>query len=112
MGNQPTHFRAHERRSVRLDALVRHDPAAWVREARVVDLSPAGACLAVAEPIEKDARLILEILAPTLWDPLVLRGLAIWCGHHEKGSVRVGITFVHDNPEALFGLFEVLGART
>ncbi len=104
------HFRAHERRAVSIGALLRHERTGWVREARVFDLSLAGAGLAMGEPVEVGTPVVLELAAPTLWDPLSLHGAVVWCQRQggEGAPTRAGVAFSHDSPEPLVALFDVL----
>jgi hypothetical protein len=106
------HFRAHERRAISIDALVRHERTGWAREARVLDLSLAGAGLALAEPVDAGTPVVLELAAPTLWDPLALRAEVVWCRSQgvDPGPARAGLVFEHAAPEPLLALFDVLAA--
>src|SRR5688572_14765635 len=89
------HFRGHERRAVTLSAFLRHERTGWVREARVLDLSLAGAGLLLAEPVEVGTPVALELAAPTLWDPLSIRGAVVWCQRQSGADARtrVGVAF-------------------
>jgi PilZ domain len=78
---------------------------------RIVNLSLGGACIEAAEPLAPGADLELEIVAPTLWDPLVLKGRVVW-SRTEKGSPhRAGLWFETGDPSRAFALFELLGAH-
>lgn len=78
---------------------------------RIVNLSLGGACIEAAEPVAPGSIVTLEIVAPTLWDPLVLRGRVVW-SRSERGSVpRTGLSFEHDDAIRAFALFELLGAH-
>ena len=106
------HYRTHERRPVRLGALVRQDGGVWSSRGLVVDLSLGGACVETGQRLEPGSPLILEILAPTLWDPLVLRGRVAWAVPAiGKQAARFGLRFVPEEGPALFALFEVLAAH-
>ena len=70
---------------------------------RVVDLSFGGAGMESAEALDKGHPVVVEVVAPSLWDPLVLRGHVVW-----SLTGRMGIAFEADDPQALFALFEVL----
>lgn len=104
------HFRAHERRVVSIGAYLRHERTGWVREAQVLDLSLAGAGLAIAEPVEVGTPVVLELAAPTLWDPLSLRGSVVWCQRRggADAPARAGVAFEHDASESLVALVDVL----
>ena len=80
--------------------------------ALVVDLSLAGACIESAEPLSPGVLLTLEIVAPTLWDPLVLRANVVWSSPPQgRLPSRIGVRFAADEPSQLFALFEVLAAH-
>src|SRR5262249_36854799 len=44
---------------------------------RIVNLSLGGACIEVSDLLMPGTSLELEIVAPTLWDPLVLQGRVV-----------------------------------
>ena len=123
------HFRAHGRRRVdlhaRLGELSRahgegRDPAFDVR---VRDLGLGGACIEVSDsvlrslaaPFDVDAPVTIEVIAPTLWDPLLLRGKVAWMRRGaragEARGVRAGVRFEHRDATALYALFQLLGAH-
>lgn len=106
------HFRAHGRRRVDLSATIRGVGAGFHKSARVVDLALGGACLELPDPLELDTRVTVEIVAPTLWDPLVLEGRVAWVryGGGTLGA-RAGVEFEHAAGGAMFALFELLGAH-
>lgn len=122
------HFRAHARRRVDLDATVRGRDGAFSHEARVRDLGLGGACLEIGdatgaaallsgEPrpvvgVEREASITLEVMAPTLWDPLRLGGRIAWVRRGIAGRpTRAGVRFEHREPASLFALFQLLGAH-
>jgi hypothetical protein len=78
---------------------------------RIVNLSLGGACIEVAEPIALGTSLTLEILAPTLWDPLVLRGKVVWSRGDRGSTPRAGLSFEHADAARAYALFELLGAH-
>jgi len=122
------HFRIHGRHEVDLSAIVeRQDPSAdpeGTREAarpsqapegnqrlRIVNLSLGGACIEVVAPVSPGTPLVLEIVAPTLWDPLILRSRVVW-SRGDRGTLqRAGLCFEPTNPARIFALFELLGAQ-
>lgn len=105
------HFRTYERRPVRLPATLRKEDGATVL-ALVVDLSLAGAGLELLEELSLGAPLLLELTAPTLWDPLALRGRVIWFqAAQPRKPGRAGVEFIPDDSPQLFSLFEVLAAH-
>lgn len=106
------HFRAHERRPVRLSAAVRLDRGGITREGTIVDLSLAGAGVELLEPVEPGSPLVLEVLAPTLWDPLRVRGVVAWTrAGAPRTPSRIGIAFKHVAEEPLVALYDVLTAN-
>jgi hypothetical protein len=104
-----TSFRAQERRSVRLGAALRDPRMGWVREARVVDLHLFGAGLEMPDPPEQGTAIVIELSAPTLWDPLRLPATVIWTKPPtNRGPARLGVRFDHAQPEPLLPLFDLL----
>jgi hypothetical protein len=78
---------------------------------RIVNLSLGGACIEVSEALMPGASLELEIVAPTLWDPLVLQGRVVW-STTERGSIHhAGLAFLPGDAARSFALFELLGAH-
>ena len=62
--------------------------------------------------LEREASVTLEVLAPTLWDPLVLAGKIAWIRRSAPGrATRAGVRFEHREPSALYALFQLLGAH-
>jgi hypothetical protein len=81
----------------------------------VRDLGLGGACIEVRE-VDGEAGLavgsavLLELTAPTLWDPLTLSGRIVWTTRESLPPVvRAGIAFQHESPTGLFALFQLLG---
>jgi hypothetical protein len=109
--------RAHARHEVRLRAeitLVGHQGEAWLE-----NISFGGVRLAVdgGAPAEAGDAVRLSLLAPSLWDPLALRGRVVWVG--EGGRVaggathairHLGIAFVHESPRAVLALHDLISA--
>jgi len=121
------HFRAHSRRRVDLDATLRGRDGAFAHLARVRDLGLGGACVEIGDAgaagllggearaaigVEREVSITLEVMAPTLWDPLLLGGRIAWV---RRGSIgrptRAGVRFEHREPASLFALFQLLGAH-
>lgn len=100
------HFRAHERRRVALSATLRDGRGAFSWRVRVRDLGLGGAGIELDQPIDGGHEVVLEIVAPSLWDPLVVRGDVAWA----QGE-RAGVRFAFEDPSLLFALFEVLAAE-
>lgn len=105
------HFRAHGRRRVDLPASLLHSPDDAPRTVRVLNLSLGGACAELSDPLEPGANVTLEIVAPTLWDPLCLKGQVVWCTLGGDAPPRVGMHFEHREAPMAFALFELLGSH-
>jgi hypothetical protein len=104
-----TSFRAQERLRVRLGAALRDPRLGWVREARVVDLHLFGAGLEMPDPPDVGTVLVVEVSAPSLWDPLRLPATVVWTkAPAGRGPARLGVRFDHAVPEPLLPLFDLL----
>lgn len=113
------HFRAHERREVRLAVQVIAQRSGVERPAVVVDLSLAGAGLETDEPLAPGERLTLTLSTPTMWDPLVIEAVVAWA-HPPRASTevdsigrsrtvaRAGVAFDYPNAAPVLSLFEML----
>jgi hypothetical protein len=118
----PTHFRAHERRPVRLSVAL-GSARSGERSATVVDISLAGAGLETEEMLAPGERITLAFQTPTLWDPLVLTAVVTWSapprprdgaslgvgtvGRH-RPMARSGVCFDYPSPDIVFATFEML----
>jgi hypothetical protein len=105
------HFRAHGRRQVDLTASLQRPPVEATQRIRIVNLSLAGACIEGGESFGKGAWVMLEIVAPTLWDPLILRGRVVWTSEKPGPSPRHGLHFEHHEAALTFALYELLSAQ-
>jgi hypothetical protein len=112
------HFRAHARRRVDLDATLRGRDGGFSHDARVRDLGLGGACIEIADSnsgivgVDRERVVTLEVMAPTLWDPLLLGGRIAWVRRGTTGRpTRAGVRFEHREPGALYALFQLLGAH-
>lgn len=109
------HFRAHARRRVDLEATLRGRDGGVARGVKIRDLGLGGAGLEIGEgtvPVEREASVVLEVTAPTLWDPLTLRGRIAWFRRGGQGrATRAGIRFELGDSAALYALFQLLGAH-
>ncbi|APR76101.1 Hypothetical protein A7982_01448 [Minicystis rosea] len=122
------HFRAHARRRVDLDATLRGRDGGFAHVARVRDLGLGGACVEIGDAtgsalllsgdarggvgVEREVSVTLEVMAPTLWDPLLLGGRIAWVRRGTPSRpTRVGVRFEHRDPASLFALFQLLGAH-
>jgi hypothetical protein len=113
------HFRAHERREVRLAVQVVGHRSGVERQAVVIDLSLAGAGLETDEPLVPGERLSLTLSTPTMWDPLVIEAVVAWA-HPPRVSTevdsigrsrtvaRAGVAFDYPNAALVLSLFEML----
>jgi PilZ domain len=115
------HFRAHARRRVDLGATLRVGRGDAASQAvRVRDLGLGGAGLELVDaaesrpgalPLEREAVVTMEVMAPTLWDPLTLRGKIAWLRRGAQGRpTRLGVRFEHRESAALYALYQLLGA--
>ncbi|HSO00709.1 MAG TPA: PilZ domain-containing protein [Candidatus Nanopelagicales bacterium] len=126
------HFRAHARRRVDLNATLRDRQTAEEQTVRVRDLGLGGACVELPEPrssyepgslsagwsspgpslsalLEPETTVTIELTAPTLWDPLSLRGRIAWIRRAAGKPARAGVRFEHHDTAALFALHDLLG---
>jgi hypothetical protein len=99
----------HARRPVQLRAIVTHVAAGWQQSAIIVNLSLGGACALLDEHVAVDDVITLSFIAPTLWDPLVLRARLAWVGPSAgPGLKRAGVTFDQKSASAMLTLFELI----
>src|SRR5215470_5172079 len=113
------HFRAHARRRVDLGAtlLVRQRSVeGGPQGVRIRNLGLGGACVELrdrdGEAMSVETQVTIEVTAPTLWDPLTLRGRVAWVRRGAPGRpTRAGIRFEHRESTALYALFQLLGAH-
>jgi hypothetical protein len=87
---------------------------------RIRDLGLGGAGIEIPEAaeraptrppsIEREAKVTIELVAPMLWDPLILSGRIAWIRRGGPGrGLRAGVRFEHSEPPALYALFRLLG---
>jgi len=115
------HFRAHERRAVRLLVELAGNRAGLDRQALLTDLSLAGAGLETDEPLLPGERVSVTLATPTTWDPLVIEAVVAW-SHPPKPSheidaigrsrtvARAGIVFEYPGASAILAMFEMLSS--
>ena len=105
-------FRKHARRDVQLRAMVTHVQAGWQQQARVANLGLGGACLVVdaTDRLHAGDMLTLSFVAPTLWDPLLVRAHVAWSTSQPGEPTQAGVSFEHKNASAVFALFELVAA--
>lgn len=117
------HFRAHGRVSVQIDALLRQQDA-LVLAVTIRDLGFGGASIDISDPTLRSAtqaislpvdlstgsHLVLEVVAPSLWDPLYLPGKIVWNLRDAASGqpTRAGVRFDPLGATTLMSLFEVL----
>ncbi|MBX3217668.1 MAG: PilZ domain-containing protein [Labilithrix sp.] len=115
------HFRAHQRRPVRLNATLRSERDGWERPANVVDVHLAGAGVETDEPLAAGERVTISFATPTLWDPLILTAVVAWAHPRTpkdeldalgrpRASARSGLAFDYPTPDATLAMFEMLVA--
>jgi hypothetical protein len=88
---------------------------------RIRDLGLGGAGIEILEapererapgapsPIDRETLVTIEVLAPTLWDPLILSGRIVWVRRVPGRAMRAGVRFEHHESAALYVLFRILG---
>ena len=89
-----------------------------VQDVRIRDLGLGGACIELTEPpgdkggLQVEEHVMIEVSAPTLWDPLSLRGKIAWVRRlGQERRLRAGIRFEHRDSGALYTLFQLLGNK-
>jgi hypothetical protein len=118
-GARATHFRAHERRPVRLVVSLVGQRSGLDRQATVIDVSLAGAGVETDEPLVPGDRIAVAFATPTLWDPLVLTAVVAWSQPARPTAevdafgrarvvARAGLAFEYAAPDAVLSMFEML----
>ncbi len=83
-------------------------------QVRIRDLGLGGAGVEIVDPstvLRPDTTVTLEITAPSLWDPLVLRGRVAWTRPaRDAQPPKLGVRFDHAEHGGLYALFQLLGA--
>ncbi|MBX3185810.1 MAG: PilZ domain-containing protein [Labilithrix sp.] len=113
------HFRAHDRRPVRLAVHIAGQRSGAERQAHVIDLSIAGAGIETEEPLVPGDRLSVTFATPTMWDPLVLTAVVAWAHSprftaevdafgRPRSIARAGLAFEYPDPSAVLAMFEML----
>ena len=120
------HYRTHGRVPVRIDAVLRrHDSTTLPVTIR--DLGFGGAGIELADPtlpsptqaasapaeLMTGVPIVLEVVAPVLWDPLHLPGQVVWslASAVSDRTTRAGIRFDALGATTLLSLFDVLTAN-
>jgi hypothetical protein len=105
-----TQSRAHMRRPMRMKASVLHQRVGWERDATVTDLGLGGAGIEIAESLMQGDRITFSLVAPNLWDPLLIAGRIVWV---KPGTgldpIHCGIAFEFTHAATLWALFDLLG---
>lgn len=117
------HFRTHGRVLVQIDALLRQQED-LVLAVTIRDLGFGGAGFEIADPTLRPSTqalsrpidlltsgpIVLEVVAPVLWDPLYLPGKIVWSTKDASSGRRTrgGIRFDPLGATTLMSLFEVL----
>lgn len=120
------HFRAHGRVSVQISALLRPNNAVEV-PVKIRDLGFGGAGVEVVDTtprttkqttfnpldLETGTSVVLEVVAPVLWDPLYLPGRIAWSSPNSSNDpqFRAGICFDQLGAATLLSLFDVLSGN-
>ena len=107
---QRAHFRAFERREVSLPATVSTDFEPNL-PARLANIGLGGVCCDLPRALDVGDRVTVEVVTPTLWDPLLIVGHVAWSQSSDRGSFRVGIRFEHKRESVLRSLLELLAAE-
>jgi hypothetical protein len=90
-----------------MHAMVTHVGEGWQRQAQVQNVGMGGTCLILDEPLAVGDAVTLSFTAPTLWDPLLLRGRVAWVA---GASRRAGVAFDHRAADAAFALYELIAS--
>ncbi len=117
------HFRTHGRVLVQIDALLRQQED-LVLAVTIRDLGFGGAGFEIADPtlrpptqaislpidLANGIPIVLEVVAPVLWDPLFLPGRIVWSAKDASTGrpTRAGVRFDLLGATTLISLFEVL----
>jgi PilZ domain len=115
------HFRAHERRPVRLSVGIVAERPGAERQATVLNVSLAGAGLELETPLIPGEKLALSFTTPTLWDPLVLRAVVTWSEDpapraeldalgRPRIAARAGVAFDYSDPASVLAMHELIAS--
>lgn len=88
------HFRAVVRQEVSLTGTLASADGSWERSVRIADLGLGGARVVVHEQLPVGISVRLSVVAPHLWDPLVLAAEVAWAqAELRSGEAHVGLRF-------------------
>lgn len=105
------HYRSFARRPVSLTGNLTCAGDGRRTEANVADIGLGGARVLVREPLPVGTPVRLELVAPTLWDPLVLGATVAWCSPLEKTEAAlVGVTFCHGSGADVRALVQLIAS--
>lgn len=105
------HFRALARRPVSLSATLAAADGGWQGEASVVDLGLGGAGLLARVVAPEGTSVRLELVSPSLWDPLLLDGVLVWSSSPDPwGASRLGVSFLHHRSGRLRALVDLIAS--
>jgi hypothetical protein len=103
------HFRALARRQVRLKGTLASSDGSWERAVRIINLGLGGACVALLEQLPIGTVVQLSIIAPHLWEPLVLTAEVAWArAEIHATEAEMGLRFEHPEGPTLRQLTELL----
>jgi Tfp pilus assembly protein PilZ len=87
-----------------------HVQAGWQQTVAIENIGLGGARVVVENALALGDGVSLSFTAPTLWDPLVLRGRVAWVAPlaNASGSRAAGVAFEHKSTDAVFALYELI----
>jgi hypothetical protein len=107
------HFRAFARQSVSLTATVMSADGTWHRPARIKNLGIGGACIELMEVVPQGTTLRIQIIAPSMWDPLIVGAEVAWARADPEGRhAQIGVSFEPQSGAVLAQVLELLDSVT
>ena len=98
-----------------MQSVVTHVQAGWQQTATIENIGLGGARLIVDHALLPGDGVSLSFTAPTLWDPLVLRGRVAWVARGAADAqaatsprTTAGVAFEHKATDAVFALYELI----
>jgi len=108
-----SHFRAHERRALQLQAAVWHPGRVDQAQAYVFNIGLGGAGVACATSLRPDDRVMLTLFSTSLLDPLALAARVAWVQTPQQTELLyAGFAFEAPERHALLTLFQLISALT
>jgi hypothetical protein len=90
-------------------AVISRPATGWHGEASVQNLSLGGACITLLEALPEAERVVVSLLAPSLWDPLAIPARVAWVHPATPDEpVIAGLAFEPKDPLGVFALFELV----